>query len=104
MRRGRHCAHNGGMKIVYRAGTIIDAHLVKGVLAQEGIPAFISGEHLTGGVGELPACNLVTVMVADIDIERAAPIIAALDAALSTPCDDPAFDPGPDPIPGALPA
>ena len=36
------------MQIVYRAANIIDANLVKGVLEQAGIPAFVSGEYLTG--------------------------------------------------------
>lgn len=70
------------MKIVYRAENIIDANLVKGSLALDGITAFVSGEYLTGAVGELPCWNLVTVMVADQDVERAAPIVQAIDAAL----------------------
>ncbi len=71
------------MKIIYRAENIIDAHLVKGALACEGIEAYVSGEHLTGAIGELPVWNLVAVMVADSDVERAAPVAAAIDAALS---------------------
>ncbi|GAA0723861.1 DUF2007 domain-containing protein [Dokdonella soli] len=70
------------MKIVYRAENIIDANLVKNALAFEGIPAFVSGEYLTGAIGELPAWNLVVVMVAEHDIERAAPVAQAIDAAL----------------------
>jgi hypothetical protein len=70
------------VKIVYRAENIIDANLVKGALAQEGVLAFVSGEYLTGAIGELPAWNLVAVMVAEHDIERAAPIVQAIDAAL----------------------
>ncbi|MFI4969971.1 MAG: DUF2007 domain-containing protein [Lysobacterales bacterium] len=70
------------MKIVYRAENIIDAHLVKNALAFEGIPAFVSGEYLTGAIGELPAWNLVSVMVAGHDVERAATIAHAIDAAL----------------------
>lgn len=71
------------MRIIYRAENIIDANLVKGTLALEGIVAFISGEYLTGAIGELPACNLVAVMVADADVARAAPIVQAIDADLS---------------------
>lgn len=70
------------MKIIYRAENIIDANLVKGNLAMEGIPAYVSGEYLTGAVGELPVWNLVTVMVADHDIERATTIAQSIDAAL----------------------
>lgn len=70
------------MKIVYRAENIIDANLVKAALADAGIQAFVSGEYLTGGVGTLPALDLVTVMVAEPDVERAAPIAESIDATL----------------------
>jgi len=70
------------MKIVYRAENIIDAHLVKGALATEGIVAFVAGEYLTGAIGELPVSNLVAVMVSDNDVERASVIAAAIDADL----------------------
>ena len=70
------------MKIVYRAENIIDANLVKAALTDAGIQAFISGEYLTGGVGTLPALDLVTVMVAEPDFERAASIAEGIDAEL----------------------
>lgn len=70
------------MKIVYRAENIVDANLVKAALAGEGIPAFVSGEFLIGAIGELPARDLVAVMVADADLERAAPVAQAIDADL----------------------
>ncbi len=70
------------MKIVYRAENIIDANLVKAALAEAGIRAFISGEYLTGAIGQLPAWDLVTVMVAEPDVEQAAPIAESIDAAL----------------------
>lgn len=55
------------MRRIYRAENTIDANLVKGVLAQEGITAHISGEYLAGALGELPALGLVEVMVAEED-------------------------------------
>jgi len=70
------------VKIVYRAENIIDANLVKAALAEAGIQAFVAGEYLTGAMGQLPVSDLVTVMVADSDVERAAPIAEAIDAAL----------------------
>jgi len=70
------------VKIVYRAENIIDANLVKAALADAGIRAFVSGEYLTGGVGQLPALDLVTVMVAETDFEQAAPIAESIDATL----------------------
>ncbi|HET6545816.1 MAG TPA: DUF2007 domain-containing protein [Rhodanobacteraceae bacterium] len=72
------------MQIVYRAENIIDAHLVKNALAREGIPAYVSGEYLTGGVGQLPASDYVAVMVSGIDIERAQAIAHDVDVALRT--------------------
>lgn len=70
------------VRIVYRAENIIDANLVKNALAFEGIDAYVSGEYLTGAIGELPVWNLVSVMVSDHDIERAAPVVEAVDAGL----------------------
>lgn len=77
------------MKIVYRAENIVDANLVKAALAAEGILAFVAGEYLTGALGELPARDLVAVMVADIDVERAAPVAQAIDADLRQRRADP---------------
>ncbi|MEO6689714.1 MAG: DUF2007 domain-containing protein [Dokdonella sp.] len=70
------------MRIVYRAENIIDANLVKNALALEGIDGFVSGEYLTGAVGELPVWNLVSVMVSDHDVEQATSIAQAIDADL----------------------
>jgi hypothetical protein len=70
------------VKIVYRAENIIDANLVKAALAEIGVHAFVAGEYLTGAIGQLPAWDLVTVMVADADVERAAPVAESIDAAL----------------------
>jgi hypothetical protein len=70
------------VKIVYRAENIIDANLVKAALADAGIDAFVSGEYLTGAIGQLPALDLVTVMVTERDVERALPIAEAIDASL----------------------
>lgn len=66
------------MKFVYQAENLLDAHLVKGALENQGIPAFVTGEHLTGGIGQLPALGLCAVMVRDDDIEHAASLIAEL--------------------------
>jgi hypothetical protein len=70
---------NRCMRIVYHAENIIDANLVKAALEHEQVVAFISGEYLTGAIGELPAWNLVAVMVAEHDVERALPVVRAVD-------------------------
>ena len=53
------------MRRVYQAENSIDAHLVRGALEQHGIPAWVFGHYLTGGIGELPVFGLVEVHVAD---------------------------------------
>jgi len=85
------------VKIVYRAENIIDANLVKAALDEAGIHAFVAGEYLTGAIGQLPAWDLVTVMVAESDIARAAPIAESIDAALCVARDSDDADPLPAP-------
>lgn len=53
------------MIIVYHAANSLDANMIKGLLEQYAIRAFIQGEYLQGGVGQLPTADLVTVSVAD---------------------------------------
>jgi Putative prokaryotic signal transducing protein len=71
------------VKIVYRAENIIDANLVKNALEHDNIPAFVSGQYLTGAMGELPPMSLVNVMVADIDWQRACAVAERVDADLA---------------------
>lgn len=71
------------MRIVYRAQNLIDAHLVKDALEHADVPAFIAGEYLTGGVGQLPALDYVAVMVPEASIETAEPIVREIDHALA---------------------
>jgi hypothetical protein len=71
------------MRIVYRAQTLIDAHLVKDALESRDIPAFISGEYLTGGVGQLPAMDYVAVLVPESSLPAAEAIVREVDRALS---------------------
>lgn len=66
------------MRIVYQAANLIDAHLVRHALEQQGIPAFVRGEALVGGIGELPAVGLVSVAVPDSAWPEALDIVAAL--------------------------
>ena len=75
------------MHIIYRADSIIDAKLVQSALEGAGILAFVNGAYLTGAMGELPVSGLVNVMIADIDIERAQPIVSEVDEALRAEVD-----------------
>lgn len=87
------------MRTVYDAATIVDAHLVRQALEAEGIPAFVRGEALTGGIGELGVFGLVGVMVPDAAWPQARAIVDALgfgEQAQAAPTTDG--------LPGALPA
>ena len=71
------------MRIVYHAQSLIDAHLVRDALAQVEIPAFISGEYLTGAVGELPAMGLVAVMAPASAAEAAGGMVRRIEGQLA---------------------
>ena len=78
------------MITVYTAQSITDAHLIKGFLEHEGIPATVFGGDLQGGIGELPVLGMITVAVPEPLAERAARLIADYE------CAEPAPDPGRD--------
>lgn len=64
------------MIIVYSAANNLEAHMIKGVLEQQEIPAYIQGEHLQSGAGELPAMTgLVKISVDNINRDAARKII-----------------------------
>ncbi|MBD8897974.1 DUF2007 domain-containing protein [Rhodanobacter sp. DHG33] len=71
------------MHTVYRAENLFDAHLVKDALEHAQIPAFIAGEYLTGGVGQLPALDYLAVMVPDSGVEAAEGIVREVEAQLA---------------------
>lgn len=89
------------MQLVYKANNLFDAHLAKHALEDAGIPAFVLGETLLGGMGELPLFGLLRVCVADASLPEASRIIAQLDlGAASAVAIDEADDEGA----GILPA
>lgn len=67
------------MRVVYEAGQLFDAYLVRHALEDAGIPVFIRGESLVGGVGELPASGLLAVCVPEAAWAEARRIVAELD-------------------------
>ena len=71
------------MHTIYRAENLFDAHLVKDALEHADIPAFISGEYLTGAVGQLPAMDYIAVMVPESSVEIASGIVREVEAQLS---------------------
>lgn len=66
------------MKVVYEAGSLIDAHLVKHALEAEEFPVYLKGEALLGGMGELPLFGVVQVCVPEVVWPRAREIVEAL--------------------------
>ncbi|MFZ5656750.1 MAG: DUF2007 domain-containing protein [Pseudomonadota bacterium] len=83
------------MKPVYDAANLIDAHLVRHALEDAGIPVFIAGESLTGGMGDLPLHGLLRVCVPEAAWPEADAIVQAL--GLGDGPADPAGDSAPDP-------
>lgn len=69
------------MVINYHAANSLDAHMIKGFLEQYNIRAFIQGEYLQGGVGELPTAGLVTVSVDNMHQTEARSILDEWEAA-----------------------
>ena len=78
------------MHVIYQADNLFDAHLVKHALEDAGIPAFVFGEQLLGGMGELPLFGVLRVCVPDLARPEAEQIVAGLD--LGSLPDDPIFD------------
>ncbi len=70
------------MRTVYHAESVIDAHLVKDALEHAEIPAFIAGEHLIGGVGQLPARDFISVAVPDSCVDAALPVVRGVEEKL----------------------
>lgn len=82
------------MQRVYEPQDLMEGELLLGMLASEGIDAYLTGQHLAGAVGELPACGLLGVMVEDAQAHSAQQLIAAYNAALPLPGDEPENIPG----------
>jgi hypothetical protein len=70
----------GAVRVVYEAESSLDAHLVKGLLEQRGVPVRMVGHHLEGGIGELPAGGLVHLLVPDSWIVTARAVIEDYEA------------------------
>jgi Putative prokaryotic signal transducing protein len=63
------------MKLIYRAGDIIEAHIIAGLLEAGGVEAHVSGHYLQGAVGELAPGSFSNIHVPDEDIEKAKLVI-----------------------------
>ena len=69
------------MKIIYRAGNIVEAHIVAGMLRANGIEAHVGGHYLQGGVGDLSPMGFATVMTDEQDLEMALKLVREYEAA-----------------------
>ncbi len=70
------------MITVYNALNSIEGYIIKNLLEQQEIPAYVLGEHLQSGVGEIPAIGLIRVSVSDSDYQRAKEIVDEWDASI----------------------
>ena len=68
------------MITIYNASNSIEGYLIKNLLAQQEIPAYVLGVHLQSGVGEIPAIGLIRVSVSDSDYVRAKEIVDEWDS------------------------
>ena len=66
------------MQVAYRAQNLFDAHLAKHLLEEADIPAFVMGESLLGGAGELPLFGVLRVCVPEGYEEEAAACLQVL--------------------------
>ncbi|MCY7354705.1 MAG: DUF2007 domain-containing protein [Lysobacter sp.] len=73
------------MKVVYEAGNVIDAHLVRHALEHAGIPAFVRGEALLGAIGELPVFGMIAVCVPTVCWPDAQAVLRVLPIAMASP-------------------
>lgn len=59
------------MRLLYQAEHLYDAQMVHNLLQQHDLHGWIEGAALIGAVGELPANNLVRVVVVESDYKAA---------------------------------
>lgn len=76
------------MITVYKAHNLQEAYLVHGLLLQSGIRAQVTGEYLSGGIGELPAGDLIRVRVPAAQVAVAQGIIAAYECGAERVAED----------------
>ncbi|GHA89762.1 DUF2007 domain-containing protein [Cognatilysobacter bugurensis] len=80
------------MRVVYEAANVIDAHLVRHALEDAGLPVFLRGEALVGGMGELPLFGVVAVCVPEAALPAAREILQTLPITAPPPAPAPARD------------
>ncbi|HSC85428.1 MAG TPA: DUF2007 domain-containing protein [Pseudomonas sp.] len=82
------------MQRIYEPQDLLEAELLLGMLASEGVDAHLTGRHLLGVIGELPALGLLGLLVQDDDADHARRLIATYNAAAPLPGEEPDANPG----------
>lgn len=77
------------MQRIYEPGDLLEAEMLLGMLASEGVNAHLVGRHLLGAVGELAPAGLLGLLVEDAQAQRARGLIAAYNAAQPLPSEAP---------------
>ncbi|AOE62147.1 DUF2007 domain-containing protein [Pseudomonas corrugata] len=82
------------MQRIYELENLMEGELLQGMLASEGITAYLVGRDLVGGAGELPMQGLLGLTVDDEQAQYARELIVAYNAAMPVPGDEPESYPG----------
>ena len=77
------------MQRIYEPENLLEAELLLGMLASEGIEAHLEGRDLLGATGELPVFGLLRLTVSNEQAQCARDLIAAYNAASPVPDDEP---------------
>ncbi|WP_028696362.1 putative signal transducing protein [Pseudomonas cremoricolorata] len=82
------------MQRIYEPENLMEAQMLVGMLANEGIEVFLIGRDLVGAAGELPIHGLLGLAVADEQAGYARQLIDAYNAAQPVMGDEPDSYPG----------
>ena len=82
------------MRRIYEPESLMEAQLLVGMLASEGVEVHLAGRDLVGGAGELPMHGLLGLVVPDEQAGYARQLIDAYNAALPLAGDEPESFPG----------
>lgn len=82
------------MQRIYEPESLLEAQMLVGMLASEGIDVHLVGCDLMGAMGELPLQGLLGLAVPDAQAEYARQLIDAYNAAQPVAGDEPESYPG----------
>lgn len=82
------------MQRIYDPENLLEAEMLIGMLASEGIQVHLVGRDLIGAIGDLPVRGLLGLAVADEQADSARQLIAAYNTAQPLAGDEPETIPG----------